>query len=226
MLEALRERGRLKPTAFLFVISAFCVALSILRAIFTGTHEYLFLNWNLILAFLPWLFTSFAILGRLKNRLAILIIMAVWLLFFPNSLYMLTDLIHLREIADAPVWLDLIIVLSFAWAGLCYGFVSLADIEHLLKERFHAGARTVAVLSALMIYVAAFGVYIGRFLRWNSWDFLGNPAALMSDIYDRFADPGNNLRIFGFTVLMGTLLNFMHFPIRYLDRRWADEKRS
>ena len=94
--------------------------------------------------------------------------MGVWLLFFPNCLYMLTDLIHLRQIADAPVWLDLIIVLSFAWAGLCYGFVSLMDIESFLKERFHAAPKIVNGLSVSMIYLAAFGICTRRFLRWNS----------------------------------------------------------
>jgi uncharacterized membrane protein len=226
MLDNLKESGRLKPTAFLFVISVFCLALSAFRVLLTGTHEYLFLNWNLMLAFLPWLFTSFAVLRRLKNRLAILFTMAAWLLFFPNSLYMLTDLIHLRQIKDAPVWLDLIIVLSFAWAGLCYGFVSLMDIEHFLKDRFRTDAKTVAIFSVCMIYLAAFGVFIGRFFRWNSWDLLGNPAALIGDMYDRFAYPGNNLRIFAFTVLMGTLLNLMYFPIRYLNRRLNKESRN
>jgi uncharacterized membrane protein len=226
MLDGLRESGRLRLTAFLVVDSAFCVMLSVFRVFLTATFGYLFLNWNLILAFLPWLLTSIAILRKMKNRIALLLIMAVWLIFFPNSLYILTDLIHLRQIEDAPIWLDLIIVLSFAWAGLCYGFISLMDIEYFLKERFRAGAKIVAVLSAGMIFLAAFGIYIGRFLRWNSWDLLGNPARLMSDIYDRFADPGNNLRIFAFTLLMGTLLNLMYFPIRYVTHKHAADGKT
>jgi len=174
-------------------------------------------NWNLFLAFLPWLLTSLAVIRRVKSRLAILI-MAVWLLFFPNCLYILTDLIYLRQIEKAPLWLDLIILLSFAWAGLCYGFISLMDIEYFLKEKFHARAKTVAFLSICMIYLAAFGIYIGRFWRWNSWDLIGNPAELTHDISDLFTDRGNNYRILGFTILMGTLLNFMYFPIRYMRR--------
>lgn len=224
MLKSLRESGRLRLTVFLFAVSLFCVILSVFRVFLTGTYGYLFLNWNLILAFLPWLLTSVAILRKVKRRLTILLIMAIWLLFFPNCLYMLTDLIHLRKIADAPVWLDLIIVLSFAWAGLCCGFISLMDIECFIKERFHAGPKIVLALSVCMIFLAAFGIYIGRFLRWNSWDLLGNPAELMHDIFDRFTDPGSFLRIFGFTVLMGILLNFMYFPFRYISRKSAADK--
>ena len=221
MLERLRESGRLRATVFLFAISAYCVMLSGFRFLYTGTRGYVFLNWNLFLAFLPWMLTSLAVLRNVKSRIAILIIMAVWLLFFPNCLYILTDLIHLRRIADAPLWLDLIIVLTFAVAGLCYGFISLMDIEFFLEDRFHAGAKMVAVLSSSLIYMAAFGIYIGRFWRWNSWDLLGNPAELMHDIFDRFVGRGNSYRIFGFTILMGTLLNFIYLPFRYMKRRPA-----
>jgi uncharacterized membrane protein len=226
MLERLRESGRLRLTVFLLVVSLFCVALSVCRVLLAGTFGYLFLNWNLFLAFLPWLLTSVVVLRKVKSRIAILLIMAIWLLFFPNCLYMLTDLIHLRQIADAPVWLDLIIVLSFAWAGLCYGFVSLMDIEGLLKERFHAAPKFVAVLSVCMIYLAAFGIYIGRFLRWNSWDLFGNPTELIHDIFDRFTAPGYYSRVIGFTVLMGTLLNFMYFPLRYAAGRIPAPRQS
>jgi uncharacterized membrane protein len=221
MLDSLRESGRLRMTVFLFALSIYCVALSAFRVLITHTYGYLFLNWNLFLAFLPWLLTSLARLRKVKSRIAILGIMAVWLLFFPNCLYILTDLVHLREIENAPLWLDLIVVQSFAWAGLCYGFISLMDIEYFLGGRFRASAKIVALLSTCMIYVAAFGIYIGRFWRWNSWDLLGNPAELMHETFDRFTDGGNYYRIFGFTILMGTLLNFMYFAIRYMRRNSA-----
>jgi uncharacterized membrane protein len=225
MVKSLRESGRLGLTFFLIAVSLFCVGLSVFRVFLTGTDGYLFLNWNLFLAFLPWLLTSVVILRTVKSRIAILLVMGIWLLFFPNCLYMLTDLIHLRRIEEAPVWLDLIIVLSFAWAGLCYGFVSLMDIESFLKERFHAAPKTVTGLSVCMIYLAAFGIYIGRFLRWNSWDLFGNPTELIRGIFDRFA-AGNDSRIIGFTLLMGTLLNFMYFPLRYVSRRMETGRQS
>jgi uncharacterized membrane protein len=126
---------------------------------------------------------------------------------------------HLRRIDDAPLWLDLIIVLSFAWAGLCYGFTSLMDIRFFLRERFRVGPKTVDFLSACLIYMAAFGIYLGRFWRWNSWDLLGNPAELMRDTLDRFADGADYWRVLGFTFLLGTLLNFMFFFISRLGRK-------
>jgi uncharacterized membrane protein len=221
MFGLLREHGRVHMTAYLAVLSGYCLLLSVFRVFVSETRGYLFLNWNLFLALIPWLLTSFAVLRRLKSRIAILFLVAAWLLFFPNSLYILTDLVHLRDIKDAPLWLDLILVFSFAWAGLCYGFVSLADIGGLFRSRLRAGGRTVSVLSAVLLFLAAFGVYIGRFLRWNSWDLFGSPARLLGDVLEPFADPPNNLRFWGFTFLMGILLNFLYAGFRLLGRGYA-----
>jgi uncharacterized membrane protein len=218
MLNRLRESGRLTLTVLLIVTSVSCGALSALRFFLVHTPSYLFLNWNLFLAFLPWLLTSLAVLRNVKNRAALIVIMAVWLALFPNCPYILTDLMHLRQVGDAPLWLDLMTVLSFAWAGLCYGFTSLIDIRSLLKERFRAGPKAIEWLTVSILYLAAFGVYIGRFWRWNSWDLLGNPAELMRDTLDRISDGVSSLRVFGFTFLLGTLLNVMFFFVTRLRR--------
>jgi uncharacterized membrane protein len=218
MLNRLRESGRLPLTMFLIVFSLYCGALSALRYYLVHSQSYMFLNWNLFLAFLPWLLSSLAVLRNLKNRAALLVVMAVWLVLFPNCPYILTDLMHLRQAGAAPLWLDVLTVLSFACAGLCYGFMSLMDIRHLLRERFHAGKKTIEGLSVIVIYVSAFGVYIGRFWRWNSWDLLGNPAELMRDTLDRFTDGVSYPRVFGFTILLGTVLNGLFFFIRHMSR--------
>ncbi len=219
MLNRLRESGRLAMTVFLVAFSVYCAALSALRFLLIHTRSYLFLNWNLFLAFLPWLLTSLAVLRNVKNRIAILVIAAVWLALFPNCPYILTDLMHIRQIGDAPLWMDLLIVLSFAWAGLCYGFLSLMDIRRLLRESFRAGRKTIEGLSVLVIYLAAFGVYVGRFWRWNSWDLLGSPGELMRDTLDRFTGGESWARMIGFTFLLGTLLNAMFFVFRHLRRQ-------
>ena len=223
MLARLRMHHRFGLTVYLAVISVFCVSLSLFRAAYTGTQGFLFLNWNLVLACIPWLLTSFMILRELKGTFSVLLVMAVWLLFFPNSLYIITDLIHLGSIKGAPVWLDLILILAFAWTGLCFGFSSLMDIEGKLSTRFKLSRRQVTVLSVGMLFLAAFGIYLGRFLRWNSWDLLGYPRALLDDVFDPFTDPANNLRFWGFTLAMGTLLNLMYFGVRMLVRNRISE---
>ena len=92
---------------------------------------------------------------------------------FPNAPYILTDLLHLgnRNWHAAPPWFDLIMLLSYAFAGLIYGFVSLQMIEEKIRENF--GCKFAPAVSIALIYISAFGVYIGRFLRWNSCDIVG-----------------------------------------------------
>src|SRR4029078_6055940 len=87
------------------------------------------------LAFIPWAATSFIVLfNQQKSKFGIFILLLFWLLFFPNSPYILTDLFHLKLRSTIPIWFDLVLILSFAWTGLAFGFISLFDIESLLSK--------------------------------------------------------------------------------------------
>ncbi len=114
-------------------------------------------------------------------------IIIVWILFFPNSPYILTDLFHLKMRDSIPVWYDLIVILSYAWTGLICGFISLHDIEKLLSE--NGKKRMVTGIVVLFLFMSSFGVYLGRFLRWNSWDVFNDPSGLLGDIIIRFINP-------------------------------------
>ena len=90
--------------------------------------------WNLFLAFVPWLLSSFLYFHKIKKNLLCALIIFVWMLFFPNAPYVLTDLLHLRKDLSVPVWYDFIMLLSYAFTGLLYAFVSLNFIEVRLNE--------------------------------------------------------------------------------------------
>lgn len=201
-------------TILLVLMSCFCFAMSIARVKITGTPVFLFLNWNLFLAFIPWLISSIMVVRRVDNKLLLTGLALLWLLFFPNSPYILTDLFHLHAQSSVPVWFDLVLILSFAWTGLMYGFISLMDIETLLRQ--YISRERMLLLSAGALFLAGFGIYLGRFLRWNSWDVLHHPLGLLSDIADRFADPTGHPRTWGVTIMMGILLNMMYFSLKLL----------
>jgi len=217
MIKALRESGRYNQTLLLVGMSLFCLSLSLFRCFFTETGFLLFLNWNLFLAFIPWAASSLIILNQnfRSNKIALLLLFGIWLLFFPNAPYILTDLFHLRFRGTMPVWFDLSIILAFAWTGLTFGFISLMDIESIVSE--YINTKIARLISIVLLFVGSFGVYIGRYLRWNSWDIIQDPVPLLTDVADRFVNPLHHPRTWGMTILMGIILNMMFWAIRMIS---------
>lgn len=197
----------------MILMTLFCFSLSAFRYYISDTKVFLFLNWNLFLAWIPLLLSSFIRVFHIKSKISLVFIIIVWILFFPNSPYILTDLFHLRARNAVPIWYDLIVILSYAWTGLICGFISLHDIEKRLSD-FGKKNRINAVI-VLFLFISSFGVYLGRFLRWNSWDVLNNPFGLFSDIVLRLIYPMEYTKTWGVTVLMGLMLNFMYFTFKW-----------
>jgi len=216
MLKQLTNSEKLKVTLLLGGMSAFCFVLSIFRFYVTDQRVFLFLNWNLFLSFIPW---GAAILISLnshrKNKFSLFLLLIVWLLFFPNSPYILTDLFHLQLRSSVPIWYDLILILSFAWTGLAFGLMSLVEIEIFLKKYLKGPA--VVLIIIMMLFVGSFGVYIGRYLRWNSWDVISDPFLLLSDLSERIINPFSHPSTWGMTILLGILLNMMYWTFKFFQ---------
>ncbi len=170
----------------LTLISLFSLALVAARVLYSQQINYIFLLWNLFLAWLPLLFAYLALRWQKRPFLA-LAATFLWLLFFPNAPYLVTDLIHLRAIEPVPLWYDLILLLDFALLGLFLGLTSLRIMHRLVNGRFGPFAGWTFVLFVLSI--GGLGVYIGRFLRWNSWDLFVRPLALTADIWANVTEP-------------------------------------
>jgi uncharacterized membrane protein len=125
----------------------------------------------------------------------------MWLLFLPNAPYLVTDLIHLRPHEDAPFWFDLIMLSAFAWTGFFLGLVSLILMQEVIRKAAGTIASWLFVFAALGL--SSFGIYLGRFLRWNSWDVFFNPLQLLADIAVRLRHPLANLQTYAFSILFG-----------------------
>lgn len=216
LFKFLKQAGRGYETLFMAVLSAFCLGISLFRAFYTGTRVLLFLNWNLFLAFIPWALTSLSALRPAikQSRLRTALLLFAWLLFFPNAPYILTDLFHLRMRLAMPIWYDLLLILSFAWTGLLFGFLSLWDIENILRSRIRPAL--VTAISTLFLFIGSFGIYIGRYLRWNSWDIFTDPLELMYDIGDRFMNPFVYPGSWGMTLFMGIFLNMLYWSFHLI----------
>ena len=220
MIKTLREKNRFNETMFMLVLVLFCFSFSVFRYIYSDTKTFLFLNWNLFLAFIPWALTSIAVLkpALYKSKITIFVLLGFWLLFFPNAPYILTDLFHLRlRGLSMPIWFDLALILSFAWTGLMFGFLSLWDIEMIISKSIKRNYPIL--LSVILLFIGSFGIYIGRYLRWNSWDVITEPFKLIYDIGDRIINPFEHPRAWGMTITMGFFLSIVYLSFRLIRKR-------
>ena len=197
-----------KDTKYLMIMSGFSVFLSLCRIIYTARNMYAFLLWNLFLAFVPWIIAKLLEYKSFKKRIEILV-MIIWLLMFPNAPYLFTDLIHLGKNPFAPRWFDITLLLSYGMTGFAYGYFSLKTIEGKIQKYFPK--IKLLYLKAFIIYLSSYGIFLGRFLRWNSWDILANFVPLIKDVFKTIKHPVQNAAAWGFTFLFGTLLNILFF---------------
>jgi len=154
----------------------------------THDHRYTFLFWNLFLAWVPLIAAAlaFAVARRGVGPL-VLVLVVVWLLFFPNAPYMLTDFIHLHGNSPSPLWYDALMLSAFAWTALMLGFASLYLIHAILWQR--AGRAVGWVIVVCVLGLASVGVYLGRFARFNSWDVVTRPHLVLSVVRQEINSP-------------------------------------
>jgi uncharacterized membrane protein len=212
----------LRKSVFALMISwgLFNTALIIYRMYYSETIVYLFLIWNLFLAWIPYVLgLVIRLYGEKLRKISSYFILFVWLLFFPNALYILTDLYHLRVIDNMPLWYDLILILSFAFNGLFLGFVSLIYVQDFLQKKYSKVMGWIISLGAILL--ASFGIYLGRYLRWNSWDIISSPIGLFADIFGRIFNPTEHPRVYGMTIALFILLSLIYLMLKALrgDRK-------
>ncbi|HWX19292.1 MAG TPA: DUF1361 domain-containing protein [Candidatus Binatia bacterium] len=191
----------------LLMASGVSVALVIGRIAWTRDIRYVFLVWNLFLAWLPLIFSLLAYdeyqAGK-ERKWRFLGLAGAWLVFFPNAPYIFTDLIHLWSRFYGHFWVDLILILLCALTGLVLGFVSLFLMQAVVTRRF--GRLTSWLFIGAVAGLSGFGIYLGRFLRFNSWDVVVKPIALYRGISDWATMPLTNPTSLAFPALFGTFL--------------------
>ena len=199
--------------AALALATAFCAALLVARWVYSDPGAYRFLAWNLFLAWIPLLAAVGVYDSRQRGIRArgLLPLVALWLLFLPNAPYLLTDLIHLGSRSDAPLWFDLVLFSAFAWTGAFLGFLSIYLMQVVVRRA--GGVVWSWAFVGASLLASAFGIYLGRSLRWNSWDFVARPGPLLADVWARVSDPLAHPRTLGMTVALTALLSVMYLVL-------------
>jgi uncharacterized membrane protein len=191
----------------LLLSSFLALGLLVVRTIFARGWSYNNMPWNLFLAWVPYLFSFMALFlhNMARGRWWMLIPpAALWLIFFPNAPYIVTDFLHLSHRPPIPLWYDIIMLASFAWTGCFLAIASLRTMQYLVKS--YLGTLASWVFVSIALGMSGLGIYLGRFGRWNSWDLFIQPFDVVYDILERFANPFNNLRFFVFSLLFTAFL--------------------
>jgi uncharacterized membrane protein len=177
------------------------------RIIYSQTKNYSNLFTNLFLAWLPYIFSIMAASTfryHPKRWGAILALGFLWLLFFPNAPYMVTDFYHLDPRPPVPLWFDISLIAIFAFTGCFLAIASLRSI-HIIIEQF-LGKLIGWIFALLSLGLGSLGVYLGRFSRFNSWDILLYPRSVIKDIAHNILNPLDNLGFLGFTIMFTSIL--------------------
>jgi len=221
----------------------FSCMLVIVRIVHSGRLLFIFMIWNLFLAYIPyalstWLTARYSISDgrwpeasrarlqqangtrssltrRRGSQLLLIALSLVWLLFIPNTFYILTDLYHLTDhgrTSRIPEWYDLVLILSFAWNGLLLGVLSVRHMEKLFMPRASVLAGWLFVYPIMMLN--ALGVYTGRYLRYNSWDIISDPFELLADILDMIIHPFRNHPVWMMILCFSILLTLIYRMFR------------
>ena len=214
------------PYAAVFLLlgiaSAGAVALVGARFARSHTSHYEFLIWNLFLAWVPVALAALAYRVSFRRgivgRLTLVLTAVVWLAFFPNAPYILTDFAHLVDIHDhVPLWYDVILIAWYALTGILLGILSMRLMQDIMERA--AGRVAGWSLVVAVTVLGSIGIYIGRFLRWNSWQAFQAPRTLLHRALGGAEGPEVDVRFLGFSALFAALFLFVYLAVYLLGGR-------
>jgi uncharacterized membrane protein len=191
----------------IFLTTLLALALFAARALESQSMVYRNLVWNLLLAWLPFVFSFIAATFLTlypRNWMLIILPGLLWLIFFPNAPYIVTDFLHLEDRSHVPLWYDIIMLATFAWNGCFLAIASLRTMQLIVKN--FLGWFLSWVFAGVSLALCGLGIYLGRFSRWNSWDLFFEPKAIFRELAVNVINPLNNLQFIAFTVLFTAFL--------------------
>jgi uncharacterized membrane protein/gamma-glutamylcyclotransferase (GGCT)/AIG2-like uncharacterized protein YtfP len=178
-------------------------------------REFSYLPFNLVLAWLPFIFAirlTYVLKNKLWSSWEGLAMSTLWLIFLPNSFYMISDFIHLQAIGNNTIMYDTLLFTVFISTGVALGFTSLYLVHNQLYRRLTAYEAHIWAAATLLISSCA--IYLGRDLRWNSWDIITNPGGLLFDIADSIEHPSAHpqmvMTIIVFFIVLCTMYGLLY----------------
>ena len=198
--------------ALLAVISSSAVILLMFRIAGTRNLGFFFMTWNLFLAWIPLFFIKW-VWEQEKSKpspvLLLLTYLVIWLLFFPNAPYVITDIKHLRGVSEDMIWYDTLMLFLFAASGFLTGLYSIRLVHRIIMNRWNALLAWTTIGGSMIL--SGFGIFLGRYGRWNSWDVVTQPGALLRGIYHSMQNPLAIKHTLAFSFVLMLLYFAFHF---------------
>lgn len=207
-------------------LSALCIGLFFLRLAVTGVSRYWFVPENLLLAWLA-LFSGWLLVKQLDQRLwsnwRSILFTFFWVFFLPNSWYVMTDFIHVFDTGEISYLFDIAMISTLSLSGFLLGCSSLFIVHRQMLKRL--GRINAGLLIEAVILLASFAIYLGRDLRWNTWDVLTNPSGLILNITDRLINPFGYPRALNVTALFFVVISVSYGALWLFLRPIAAKER-
>ncbi len=202
------------------IVIIFIVLLILAYTIWADSIFFVYLIWNIFLAFMPFLISAVLFWYKNQNKKYLLFFILgffFWLIFFPNAPYIVTDIIHLGVNKEVPVLVDIILIFSSIYIGMYFTVKSLSNIEQIVLLYFSKKKTSIIILISILL--SSFGVYLGRYLRWNSWDTFLQPRYILNDIVNIFTDPENHIEAFIITLVFFIFIACSHYIFKYFKNK-------
>jgi len=200
------------------ILTIFAVVLNILRILIWGKLSFIYITWNIFLAFIPFIISSLILYffkeGKIKKYLFVIGIF-LWIIFIPNAPYIITDFVHLGEIRSIPLLYDIVLLFTSSCVGLILGFNSFYHIEQIIYTKYNKNISNI--IMGIIILMISFGVYLGRFLRFNSWDVFINHTSLIKNIWKNFSQSNGYIEVFFYTGLLFFFLFLFYKAWKYSE---------
>lgn len=206
----------------LMIWTTIAMGLFLLNAWLNHSSAYWFLTYNLLLAWIP---LGLAVLAaRMTGRWLRRFTLVWWLLFLPNAFYIITDYVHLFRYASRVSYVfDALMIGGFAVLGFILGLISLEIVMKIPAVRRFGHHKILLTTVAILCGGA---IYVGRVLRWNSWDVAISPLGIWKDIVHIVTLPYELALAISTTSLFAAMILSSYSLLRRISSRYRPSSRS
>jgi len=113
-------------------------------------------------------------------------------------------------------------VISGAWNGIALCIMSLMQVERFLAKHIKQKWRLPSTL--LLITLCSYGIFLGRYKRYNSWNIITKPQDIIHTFISHIAEPAEHIQAWMFTISFAMLLTIIYFTVKKLPGMWRAEK--